>query len=674
MNAARTLAEILGPRPRLTLVIAEAQVAEIWVEGRAPTITIRDYDWGESDPEPSRDGDGFPFTKINWRGPAWALGLSLYPPEKETSMAQPDLKHIPLDELRISKLNMRHSRKTPDVSDILPSIRESGLRQTLLVRREGKYYGVIAGRRRFFALKDIAKETGETPLVPCAIMTEKDAASAIAASVIENVGRLPATEMEQYEAFKRLHEEGKPVEDIAAFFGVTELLVRRVLALASLADPIRKLHAEDELDRETIRALTLATPDQQAEWLRLFESESERAPMGRSCKAWITGGTTITTDKALFDLDSYDGQITADLFGEQGVFADAETFWKAQSAAVAAKIEAYLADGWRDVVCLERGAYFHRWDHVQCAKKKGGKVFVEIRHDGTVTCHEGQITSAEAKKRERAAKGERDAVPASVRPEMSGPLADYILLHRHAAAQASLASAPAIALRLMVAHAMAGSTLWDVRPHELRARKEETQASVEASESIAAVSEAVAKADALFEALNTHPALRRNGDDYRLCELFSTLLAMSDEEVLQVLASVMARTLEAGNSIVEAVLHVCATDLSAGWAPDPAFFDLTRDKRAINAMVADIATDSLAASCSMDTGKAQKQILVNRISGEGCAANPGWRPGWMQLPPRRLVEGAGSPPADAWARVAGLFEPSETDSPEMATMSQPDAA
>ena len=102
-------------------------------------------------------------------------------------MAQTDLKHIPLDQLRISKLNMRHGRRKPDVSDILPSIRESGLRQTLLVRREGKSYGVIAGRRRFFALKEIAKETGKTPLVPCAIMTETDKASALATSVIVNV-------------------------------------------------------------------------------------------------------------------------------------------------------------------------------------------------------------------------------------------------------------------------------------------------------------------------------------------------------------------------------------------------------------------------------------------------------------------------------------------------------
>jgi ParB family chromosome partitioning protein len=589
-------------------------------------------------------------------------------------MAQTDLKHIPLDQLRISKLNMRHGRRKPDVSDILPSIRESGLRQTLLVRREGKYYGVIAGRRRFFALREIAKETGETPLVPCAIMTEKDAASAIAASVIENVGRLPATEMEQYEAFKRLHDEGKAVEDIGAFFGVTELLVRRVLALASLAGPIRKLYAEDELDRETIRALTLATPDQQTEWLRLFESETDRAPMGRSCKAWITGGTTITTDKALFDLDAYEGQVTADLFGEHGVFADADQFWQAQSAAIAERIEAYKEDGWSDVICLERGAYFHRWDHVQCAKEDGGKVFIEIRHDGTTTFHEGQISSVEARKRERAAKGESDAVAAAIRPEMSGPLAEYILLHRHAAAQASLAASPAIALRLMVAHAMAGSALWDVRPFELRARKDETQASMEGSTSEEALVEATAQADALFKALNVSPALRRNGDDYRLCELFSALLAMSDEEVLTVLASVMARTLEAGNGIVEAVLHVCGTNLPKAWKPDDVFFDLTKDKRAINAMIADIATSSLADSCRTDTGKAQKQVLANRIAGEGCKANPDWRPGWMQVPPTRLVEGAGSPPADAWRRVAGLFEAKAVATPDETPETQQDAA
>ena len=69
-------------------------------------------------------------------------------------------------------------------------------------------------------------------------MAEGDVASAIEASIIENVARLPATEMEQYSAFRKLHDEGRAVEEIAAFFGVTELNVRRVLrGCAQRPDP-----------------------------------------------------------------------------------------------------------------------------------------------------------------------------------------------------------------------------------------------------------------------------------------------------------------------------------------------------------------------------------------------------------------------------------------------------
>tara|TARA_R110001606_G_scaffold47570_1_gene121228 strand:+ start:54888 stop:56915 length:2028 start_codon:yes stop_codon:yes gene_type:complete len=656
MSRALTESErILGPRPQMTLVVEHDRIVEIWVAGRAPCIRVRDYDWGRTDPAPAFDREGFPYSDIHWSGPAWALGLSLYPPEKETRMAQPDLTHIPLDQLSVSKLNMRHGRKKPDVSDILPSIRKKGIRQTLLVRREGDGFGVIAGRRRYFALLELAKETGTNPLVPCAIMTEDDAASAIEASIIENVARLPATEMEQYVAFRKLADEGKAPEDIATFFGVTELLVRRVLALAGLSAPIRKLYADDEIDRETIRALTLATPVQQADWLKLWNSDTERAPFGRACKAWVTGGSTITTDKALFELERYEGATTSDLFGERAVFADAEAFWKAQAAEVSARIEQYLARGWADVICLERGTYFQRWEYVQTTKKKGGKVYVEQRHDGTVTFHEGWLKASEARRTKRQT-GDGDAPsPADSKPEMSGPMAEYVGLHRHGAAAASLLAAPAIALRLMVAHAITGSSLWNVRPHVCGARKNETHESVAASVARVEIDAASERVETIFNALGAMRP-RANGDAYSLCETFSALLAMSDEEVMQVLALTMAETLEAGGPVVEAVLHVCGTDLGRYWSPDEAFFDLLRDKRAINAMFADIASPSVAESVIKESGKVQKALIKNRIEGVDCKPNPGWRPGWMHVPPTRLVEDAGCTTVAAWERIADLFE------------------
>jgi ParB family chromosome partitioning protein len=92
-----------------------------------------------------------------------------------------ELLHIPLNQLKISPLNMRHSKKSPDISDILPSIKERGIQQPLLVRKNGKGYEVIAGRRRFFSLKKLEQEKEKINPVPCAIIDSKDDADALEA-------------------------------------------------------------------------------------------------------------------------------------------------------------------------------------------------------------------------------------------------------------------------------------------------------------------------------------------------------------------------------------------------------------------------------------------------------------------------------------------------------------
>ena len=54
------------------------------------------------------------------------------------------LIHLPLDQLKVSRLNMRHERKHPDVSDLLPSIRARGIQQPLLVRPTGDTFEIVA--------------------------------------------------------------------------------------------------------------------------------------------------------------------------------------------------------------------------------------------------------------------------------------------------------------------------------------------------------------------------------------------------------------------------------------------------------------------------------------------------------------------------------------------------
>ncbi len=558
------------------------------------------------------------------------------------------LSNIPIDQLHVSKLNMRHGRKRPDIDDIYPSVRDDGVFQTLLVRKEGKTYGVIAGRRRLFALRKLAKETGKTPTAPCGIMDKGDDPRALEASLLENIARLPAGEFQQYDAFARLAAGGKSPDDIAETFGVTPLKVRRILALANLKPEIKALYEDEKIAVPTLRAMTLASEEQQDMWLTLFNSEEEYAPEGERLKAWLTGGARIKIDTAIFEIDTYDGTVITDLFNETGYFADPDLFWTYQSAAIAERVDAYQADGWPEIVIMDRGDHFSKWEYGVRGKDAGGKVFVEIKHDGAVTFHEGFLTNADIKKIDTVLNGNADRdsdVAKTTKPELSGPLTDYIALHRHAAIRSSLIDHPNIALRLSVAHMLTGSDLWSVEPQDTTVRKEATTQSV--AKSLGAM-RMDAERNAVFDLLGITEHKPDYGRVHKLSDgdlptVFATLLKLDDETVLRVLTLAMASSLAVGSTAVEALTHTIDVDMAALWTPDDSFFDLVRDKRVLNAMVSELAGAAAAKAHLTDTGKVQKEIITNRIAGKGCEPDRDWRPRWMRLHPTSYLKGTANP-------------------------------
>ncbi len=566
-----------------------------------------------------------------------------------------ELQHIPLDQLKVSALNMRHGRKAPDVSDILPSIRARGVQQPLLVRKNGRGYEIVAGRRRFFSLKAIAKEGGEIDPVPCAVMTEGDDAAALEASLIENTARLDPDEVARWETFARLVREGRTVEDIAATFGVTEIMVKRALALGELLPDIREAYRNEEIDAQTVRQLTLASEAQQAEWLKLFQDPEQYAPRGWQLKQWLFGGE-ISTGAALFPLDAYQGRIVTDLFGETGYFGDLEQFWTLQNEAVAAKRDALLAKGWPEVAVLDVGERFHKWDHVATPKSEGGRVYIEVRENGEVTVHEGFVTSKEHQRRQRkAASGDEKNTAAADRPELTNPVQNYLELHRHAAVRHALLSNAGVALRLMVAHAIGGSALWLTKPDPQATRKEETAESVAKSKAETALAEERKAALKLLGLpAHGHSVVRSNGDDYRVVELFAALLKLSDDEVMRVLAIVMAETLEAGTAVVEALGTHLKLDMRDYWQADDAFFDLLRNKAAVNAMLRHIGGKAVADANVSATTKVQKKIVRDFITGDGRKKAEGWLPRYMEFPFKAYTKAGGGRLTENTARIKSL--------------------
>ena len=571
------------------------------------------------------------------------------------------LLHIEIEKLCISPVNMRHAKRPPDISDILPSVRARGVLVPLLVRPNGSpdSFEIVAGRRRYFAAKTVAEEQGEIAPLPCAVMEPGDDAGALEASLIENVARLDPDEMSQYETFVRLAKEGRSVAEIAATFGITERTVQQRLGLGNLLPKIRDAYRSEEIDGETVRHLTLASKVQQKEWLALFEDPKQHAPQGYQLKQWLFGGQSIPTKSALFPLADYPGRIVADLFGEDGYFADTDLFWQKQNETIAAKRDALLAAGWAEVVVLETGQPFHGWEHEKTPKKKGGKVFIAVSHRGEVEIHEGYLSRKEARRARRGEVSEPDAAPRkSSRPEVTSAMQTYLDLHRHAAVRNALLDHPGVALRLMVAHAIAGSRLWQVKPDPQFAKSEATLASLAAGKAEASFNaRRVEIVDVLGLPSDRNTVTQGNGDSYALTEAFVRLLALADDDVLRVLAVVMGETLEAGSAVVEALGVHLKLDMRTVWQPDEAFFDLLRDKPVLNAMLAEVAGKATADANLTEKAKTQKQIVRDCLAGtNGRERVMGWLPGWMAFPVRAYTERGGFKTAEEWERVRGLFE------------------
>lgn len=598
-------------------------------------------------------------------------------PRKIVDTAQ-DVQVIDFAKLHISELNMRHGTAEPDISDIYPSVLATGVNQSLLVRKEGKGFGIIAGRRRWFALKRKTEETGQSVTAPCIVMASGDDIAAREASLLENVARLPSTELEQFAAFKGLSDEGATAAEIATTFGLTELRVNRVLALANVHPDILALYADDEIGRESIRHMTMATEAQQAEWLELWKGD-DYAPQNYHLKEWLTGGRPIPLSAALFDIKSYSGNIIADLFGREegsGYFQDAEAFWECQNTAIAERVRALKADGWNSVTVMDRGESLNTWDYGSRAKEVGGKVFIEVGHDGSVNIREGLLAKTDIKRIDAilgtggAADGAAKA--AITKPEMSGPVAEYIRLHRHAATTATLLDHPTVALRLAVTHMLVGSHRWTVEPQRTTSRKESTTESVVSSPSAVRVAD---ERKAVFDLLGLDAPQVCYGAPNRVAsngfaQVFASLLAQDDATVMRVMTMAMSQTLCADEDIVETVAAAIAPDVPALWTPDDAFFDVLRDKRVINAMVADIGSKRMADSMVSETGTKQKAALRNRMDANIVGkdtAQPDWRPRWMQTKPTHYIDRATCPPALAASAAAKAMKSNAKPKPKTKT-------
>lgn len=460
-------------------------------------------------------------------------------------------------------------------------------------------------------------------------------------------------EVTQWETFTRLVKEGRELDDIAATFGLPDLTIRRVLALGNLLPRIRSLYAAEKIDRVTVRHLTLASKSQQRDWLALFDDPDANVPTGHQLKAWLLGGQSIPSRVALFDLEAYKGATIADLFGDDRYFADPDSFWEAQNAAIEVRRAAYLDEGWSDVVIVSPSDHFQSWEYEKTPKRKGGRVYVDVRSTGEVTFHEGYLTRKEA---QRAARADGPEPAKIARPEVTSTLQAYVDLHRHAAVRAALLGHPGVALRLLVAHSIGGSHLWRVTPEPQSTRNDEVRESLETSRGEAVFDERRrAILDVLGVSAEEPTVTGGNGDDYGVAGIFHRLVDLPDAIVMEVIAVVMGETLACGSAAVAAAGMQIGIDMADWWEADSAFFSLLRDKEVLSRIVAEVASETVATANAGEKAKVLKRIATDHLAGaDGRAKTDRWVPRWMGFPASAYTQrgGVGTVAAHARAEAA----------------------
>ncbi|EGT3595208.1 MULTISPECIES: ParB/RepB/Spo0J family partition protein [Pseudomonadota] len=263
---------------------------------------------------------------------------------------------VPLSRLvlRPTGRNVRKTVPRMSVPELAASIQRVGLLQNLIVipAADGEHYEVVAGGRRLAALKLLAKKhrIAKDWDVPCLQVADGTARTA---SLTENVQREAMHPADQFEAFAALVAEGRPIEDIAADFSVTPLVVQRRLKLANVSPRLMADYRADAVSLDQLMALAI-TDDHAAQEAAFYD-----APQWQRHPSHLRERLTEREIDAyrhplvrFVGLDSYEaegGGIRRDLFaeGDAGVYLNdaalLERLAQDKLAGIAATVR---AEGW----------------------------------------------------------------------------------------------------------------------------------------------------------------------------------------------------------------------------------------------------------------------------------------------------------------------------------------
>jgi ParB family transcriptional regulator, chromosome partitioning protein len=232
------------------------------------------------------------------------------------------VQSIPLNQLHFSAANVRKTGTKDGIAELAASIAAHGLLQNLSVRPgEDDRFEVVAGGRRLAALKLLAKQkkiAADYP-VPCHALNGVDDSEI---SLAENEMRLQMHPADQFEAFKKLADQGKGPEEIAARFGTTARIVEQRLRLAVVSPKLIALYKKGEMNLDCLMAFTVADDHraQEKAWKTLPDWAKQRPGEIRHMLTakHVAADSNLAQFVGIAAYESAGGAVLRDLFDDEG--------------------------------------------------------------------------------------------------------------------------------------------------------------------------------------------------------------------------------------------------------------------------------------------------------------------------------------------------------------------
>jgi ParB family transcriptional regulator, chromosome partitioning protein len=157
---------------------------------------------------------------------------------------------LPVEAIERNPNQPRKRFEEAKLEELAASIREHGIVEPILVRKDGGRYRILAGERRWRAAQRAGLK--EVP----AVLREASDREAFELALVENLQRADLNAIEEAEAYEVLLEEhGLTQEKIAERVGKERSTVANALRLLKLPSDVRDLVRDGQLDMGHARAL-----------------------------------------------------------------------------------------------------------------------------------------------------------------------------------------------------------------------------------------------------------------------------------------------------------------------------------------------------------------------------------------------------------------------------------